>query len=151
MRQAVMGTLVGLSLCGAIISCASFVRGGSPTPPKILTEEECASLVGGQGCPYVYCACEPGSCDTTGCPTAPTCASDGAGGCVKVTTQSGMICNLPDSDSPNGCSEVVVSSNCATQQVGGPMPPYNVCNYPAAGNCANAGQTCGGNLYSCDD
>lgn len=127
--------------------------------PRILTQDECEALIGGQnGCPTKNCQCASQACVTTNpnkpCPTtSSTCTDDGNGGCVLITLSTGWYCGQPNTNNPNGCGDVGGAVSCATTWTGGPVFVYGQwsCTYPANTNCNTQGGTCGQPLYTCVD
>lgn len=124
--------------------------------PVMLSQDECALLIGGQnGCPEQNCSCASQGCQTSGCPTtSTTCQDDGNGGCVLVQQTSGSYCGQPNTQSPNGCVDWVVSGTCGVIYTGTPIFYYGnkTCTYPTIPPiCRNQGANCGQAVYGCEN
>jgi len=120
-------------------------------PPALLTDDECAGILGGNGCPDQNCECANQSCNTSQCSGTSTCASDGSGGCIKYVGYGGArYCGAPNGGYPSGCTEDS-DGQCGAQYTGPVNPYYNSCNYPSPPpyDCGVPGNQCGDPFYTC--
>jgi hypothetical protein len=157
MRSKPFRVMSSVGACLAFCFLGFGMYRGKPSGPMILDEERCAALIGGDNtCPVTNCSCADQTCNTTASPPGVSCvagtsacASDDAGGCVKVVKYAGKYCGQPDDTKPNGCSDAVAANTCAQEYSGGPDNYYKTCDYPNDINCKTSNNACGQARYTC--
>lgn len=135
------GVLFGLVLVLVTLGNGAGTTGRSASKATLLTESECAVLLGGQ-CPNTDCIINSASCGGTvgginPCSTtSTTCAFNASTGtCQKLVTLQQVDCGTFNSNCTSGCSKSTSQIvTCAqVKDYGGPY--LGSCNY----TCANQG------------